>query len=174
MLFIAFWGTIATQIGPFLPPVAVQAFSQIGPAVGFPIFLVLFFAYFTMAYMLLGAVFLGVGAQASTIREIQMLSLPITILQVAMFGWASAAASSPGTWVATAAEIFPLSSPFAMAAHAANSPDLWPHALALAWQLLWVSIVIWLSAGWFRRGVLQSGGGKRGWRALFRGRKRVG
>src|SRR3546814_13687063 len=82
--------------------------------------------------MLLGAVFLGVGAQASTIREIQMLSLPITILQVAMFGWASAAASSPGTWVATAAEIFPLSSPFAMAAHAANSPDLWPHALALA------------------------------------------
>src|SRR3546814_3184020 len=77
-----------------------------------------------MAYMLLGAVFLGVGAQASTIREIQMLSLPITILQVAMFGWASAAASSPGTWVATAAEIFPLSSPFAMAAHAANSPDL--------------------------------------------------
>src|SRR3546814_12897024 len=97
-----------------------------------------------------------------------MLSLPITILQVAMFGWASAAASSPGTWVATAAEIFPLSSPFAMAAHAANSPDLWPHALALAWQLLWVSIVIWLSAGWFRRGLLQSGGGKRGWRALFR------
>src|SRR3546814_9822025 len=94
-----------------------------------------------------------------------MLSLPITILQVAMFGWASAAASSPGTWVATAAEIFPLSSPIAMAAHAANSPDLWPHALALAWQLMWVSIVIWLSAGWFRRGVLQSGGGMRGWRA---------
>src|SRR3546814_6615515 len=52
MVFIAFWGTIATQIGTFLPPEAVQAFSQIGPAVGFPIFLVLFFAYFTMAYML--------------------------------------------------------------------------------------------------------------------------
>src|SRR3546814_14350460 len=46
MVFIAFWGTIATQIGTFLPPEAVQAFSQIGPAVGFPIFLVLFFAYF--------------------------------------------------------------------------------------------------------------------------------
>jgi hypothetical protein len=30
-----------------------------------------------------------------------------------------------------------------------------------------VSIVIWLSAGWFRRGVLQSGGGRRGWKALF-------
>ncbi|MCM8729553.1 ABC transporter permease [Hephaestia sp. GCM10023244] len=168
MVFIAFWGTITTQIGTFLPPEAMQALRGIGPAVGFPVFVPLFFAYFTMAYMLLGAVFLGVGAQASTIREIQMLSLPITILQVAMFGWASAAASNPGTWVATAAEIFPLSSPFAMAAHAANAPDLWPHALALAWQLLWVSIVIWVSAGWFRRGVLQSGGGRRGWRALFR------
>src|SRR3546814_19187722 len=29
MVFIAFWGTIATQIGTFLPPEAVQAFSQI-------------------------------------------------------------------------------------------------------------------------------------------------
>ena len=56
----------------------------------------LFFAYFAMAYMLLGAVFLGVGAQASTVREIQMLSLPVTILQVAMFGLASTAASQPG------------------------------------------------------------------------------
>src|SRR3546814_14168525 len=71
MVFIAFWGTIATQIGTFLPPEAVQAVSQIGPAVGFPIFLVLFFAYFTMAYMLLGAVFLGVGAPASTYRKTQ-------------------------------------------------------------------------------------------------------
>ncbi|HVI99707.1 MAG TPA: ABC transporter permease [Sphingomonas sp.] len=167
MVFIAFWGTIAAQIGTVLPAEIVQAFRDVGPAVGFPIFVPLFFAYFTMAYMLLGAVFLGVGAQASTIREIQMLSLPITILQVAMFGWASAAASNPDSWVARAAEIFPLSSPFAMAAHAANAPELWPHALALAWQLLWVSIVIWLSAGWFRRGVLQSGGGKRGWKTLF-------
>jgi ABC-2 type transport system permease protein len=161
IVFVAFWGTIAAQVGTFLPAEMVQAFSDVGPAVGFPVFLLLFFAYFTMAYMLLGAVFLGVGAQASTIREIQMLSLPITILQVAMFGWASAAASNPDSWIATAAEIFPLSSPFAMAAHAANYPQLWPHFLALAWQLLWVSIVIWLSAGWFRRGVLQSGGGRR-------------
>ncbi|MFX8250605.1 hypothetical protein ABTL38_19550, partial [Acinetobacter baumannii] len=61
------------------------------------------------------------------------------------------------------AEIFPLSSPFAMAAHAANSPELWPHALAIAWQALWVGVTITIGARAFRRGVLKSGAGpKRG------------
>ena len=107
--------------------------------------------------------FLGVGAQASTMREIQLLSLPITITQIAMFGLSSAAASRPGSALATFAELFPLSSPFAMAAHAANTPGLWPHLLALAWQALWVTIFITVGARAFRRGVLQSGGARPGW-----------
>jgi ABC-2 type transport system permease protein len=48
-----------------------------------------------------------------------------------------------------------------MAAHAANRPELWPHFAALAWQALWVSIVITVAARAFRRGVLQSGPGVR-------------
>jgi ABC-2 type transport system permease protein len=84
-----------------------------------------------------------------------------------MFALASAAASRPGTWLATLAEVFPLSSPFAMAGHAANSPELWPHAAALAWQLLWVAIFITIGARLFRRGVLQSGSAKPAWRRLF-------
>jgi ABC-2 type transport system permease protein len=93
-----------------------------------------------------------------------MLSLPITILQMAMFGLASAAASRPGSWIATVAEIFPLSSPFAMAGHAANQPGLWPHFAALAWQALWVAIFIGIGARMFRRGVLQSGSARPFWR----------
>ena len=62
--------------------------------------------------------------------------------------------------VATFAEWFPLSSPFAMAARAANRPEIWPHLLALAWQALWVGIVITIGARAFRWGVLQSGSGK--------------
>jgi ABC-2 type transport system permease protein len=112
-----------------------------------------------MAYMLLGAVFLGIGAQASTMREIQMLSLPITIVQMAMFGLASAAASNPSSTVARFAEIFPFSSPFAMAARGATDPTLWPHLLALGWQALWVALTIWFAARLFRAGVLNSGGG---------------
>ncbi len=165
VLFVGFWGTIVSQIGALLP--ASANLSELTPAVGFGTFALLFAAYFTTAYLLLGSVFLGVGAQASTMREIQMLSLPITILQVAMFALSSAAASKPDSRVATFAELFPLSSPFAMAGHAANSPELWPHLAALAWQLLWVTIFITVGARLFRRGVLQSGSPAGAWKKLF-------
>ena len=164
VLFVAFWGAVIAQIGSLLPPAAAPALAELVPAVGLPTFALLFGVYFTMAYLLLGSVFLGIGAQASTMREIQMLSLPITILQVAMFALATAAASHPGSWIATVAELIPLSSPFAMAGHAANSAAIWPHAAAIAWQLLWVTIFIAVGARLFRRGVLQSGSAKPRWR----------
>ncbi len=160
ILFLLFWGTVVVNVGAFLPGRLAIAFSDIGPAVGTTAYVLLFLAYFVMAYLLLGAVFLGLGAQAATQRELQMMSLPITIFQVAMFGFASAAAASPDSWVATAAELFPFSSPFAMAARAANSPELWRHFAALAWQALWVIITVTIAARLFRRGVLQSGSPK--------------
>ncbi|QNE33137.1 ABC transporter permease [Sphingomonas sp. NBWT7] len=168
VLFVGFWGIVVSQVGALLP--AGANIAELTPAVGFGTFALLFAAYFTTAYLLLGSVFLGIGAQASTMREIQMLSLPITILQVGMFALASAAASKPGTWIATAAEVFPLSSPFAMAGRAANSPTLWPHVAALGWQIAWVAIFIAVGARLFRRGVLQSGSPAGAWRKLF-GRK---
>jgi len=132
-------------------------------------FFLLFFAYFAMAYLLLGAVFLGAGAQASTPRELQMLSLPITIIQVAMFGLALKAIGAPEAATTRFIELFPLSSPYAMAARAADKPDLWPHVAALGWQALWVAIAITIGARVFRRGVLKSGSG----RPLFRRRNAV-
>lgn len=160
LLFLTFWGTVVFNISAVLPISVSTNLNGIGPAVGLPMFVLLFLGYFVMAYMLLGAVFLGVGAQASTQRELQMLSLPITIFQVAMFGFASTAATNPDSWVATAAELFPFSSPFAMAARAANSTELWRHGLALAWQAMWVIITVSVAARLFRRGVLQSGSPK--------------
>ena len=157
VLFVGFWATVVGQITSLLPAGAAQGLAELAPAVGGPAFALLFCLYFAMAYLLLGSVFLGVGAQASTMREIQMLSLPITVLQVGMFALSTAAASRPGSGLATFAEVFPLSSPFAMAGHAANAADLWPHAAALAWQALWVAIFIVVGARLFRRGVLQSG-----------------
>jgi ABC-2 type transport system permease protein len=163
LVFVAFWGIILGGLVAFMPPSA--GLASFHPAIGLPIFLTLCAAYFTMAYMLLGAVFLGVGAQASSMREIQMMSLPITIFQVAMFGLSSAAAGSPGSRTARIAEIFPFSSPFAMAARGASDATLWPHLLALAWQGLWVGLTILIAARLFRIGVLKSGGG---WRGIFR------
>jgi len=167
LLFVCFWGVLATQ-GLSLMPSHGMTLANTRPAIGLVPFFLFGAAYFTMAYLLLGAVFLGVGAQASTVREIQMLSLPITIFQVAMFGLSSTAASQPGTTIALFAEIFPFSSPFAMAGHGATDPRIWPHALALVWQLFWVALTITVAARMFRRGVLKSGSG--GMKRLF-GRK---
>jgi len=156
-LFLGFWGTVVINVGSLLPARLATAFIDVGPAVGLPMFGLLFFAYFVTSYMLLGAVFLGLGAQASTQRELQMMSLPITIFQVAMWGLASATALSPDSGLATAAAVFPFSSPFAMVARAANAPEIWPHLLAIGWQMLWVAITVTIAARLFRRGVLQSG-----------------
>ncbi len=163
LLFVAFW-TALLGAAIFLSPAGAMVGAALDPAIGTLPFLALCAAYFTMSYMLLGAVFLGVGAQAATVRDIQMLSLPITIFQVGMFALASSAASNPGSAVAHFAEIFPFSSPLAMAGRAASSAEVWPHLMALAWQMIWVALTIFVAARLFRIGVLKSGGGLR---ALF-------
>jgi ABC-2 type transport system permease protein len=164
LLFISFWvglGAVAALIaagtmsgGAASAGDAAALALQTAPATGWGFFLAVGFAYFIMAFLLLGAIFLGVGSQAATVREIQMLSLPITIFQVGMFGFASAASSTPGSPLARMAEVFPFSSPFAMAARAATDPDRAIHFAALGWQLLWVAAVVWLAARLFRSGVL--------------------
>ena len=159
VLFVTFWGSVLGLAASVAPP-QIGAFAGAAPAVGWPVFVALFLIYFALSYLLLGATFLGIGAQAATPREIQMLSLPITVMQVGMFALASAAASRPGSALARTAEIVPLSSPLAMAARAASRPELWPHALAIVWAGLWVAAVIAVGARAFRRGVLQSGSGR--------------
>jgi ABC-2 type transport system permease protein len=157
-LFIGFWGVIGFQALSFLP---AEPLANFAPTGGLPAFAALFLIYFVMAFLLFGAVFLGVGAQAGSQRELQMLTLPITLFQVAMFGLASAAAGAPDTGLGEAAAVFPFSSPFAMAARAATGAPGWQHAAALAWQALWLAATIAIAARLFRRGVLKSGGVKR-------------
>lgn len=159
LLFIAFWGGIGSQAIAFLP--ASEGLGEMALATGTPAFVALFVIYFVLAFLLLGAVFLGVGAQAGTMREIQMLSLPITLFQVAMFGLAGAAAGAPETTIGQFAAIFPFSSPLAMAARAATGVPAWQHLAAIAWQTLWLAVTVTLAARLFRRGVLKSGGIKR-------------
>jgi ABC-2 type transport system permease protein len=133
------------------------------PAVGWPIFLALIFSYFSMSYLLIGATFLGIGAHASTAREVQILSMPVTMAQLVLFGFASLAVGQPNSGMALAAAVFPLSSPFAMIARAAEVPALWPHLVALAWQAIWVALILRIAASVFRRSVLKSGKSRRHW-----------
>ena len=127
------------------------------PAVGWPMFIALGMIYFSMSYLLIGSLFLGIGSQASTAREVQTLSMPVTMGQMMIFGLASLGVGHPDSPSAIAGMIFPLSSPFAMFGRAAEMPALLPHLLALAWQILWVALILRIAARLFRRSVLKSG-----------------
>ena len=134
------------------------------PAVGWPAFLALVIVYFAMNYLLIGAIMLTIGAQASTAREVQVLAMPATFGQLLVFALASTAVGSPDSPKAIAAAIFPLSSPMVMLARAAQEPQWWPHLLAILWQALWVAIILRLAAALFRKTVLKSGPRVKWWR----------
>jgi ABC-2 type transport system permease protein len=135
------------------------------PAVGWPAFVVFGILYFATSYLLIGALFLGIGGQASTVREVQTLSMPLTMGQLLIFALASAAIGDANGPAGMAAALFPWSSPFAMIARAAEFPELWPHLLAIVWQGLWLALIIRVASRLFRTSVLKSGGGPR--RSLF-------
>lgn len=164
---LAIWGSVAGAV-LYLSKNLIDL--PVDPAVGWPAFVVLVVVYFVASYMLLGAVFLGVGGQASNVREIQTLSMPITLAQVMIFVLASVVVGDDGgtmTWVAA---IFPLSSPLSMIALAAQNGALLPHLLAILWQALWVALIIRFSARLFRATVLKSAT-RESFFAIFRARK---
>jgi ABC-2 type transport system permease protein len=157
MVGVAVWGTgygVMVLAGARSIPLLAT------PAVGWPLFLALGFLYFAMAYLLLGSMFLAIGGMANTVREVQTLSMPATMMQLIVFFLASFALARPGTWIETLSEVFPVSSPYAMLAHAAEHPAIMPHVIALAWQGLWVVIMVRGGAMLFRRTVMKSGPGR--------------
>lgn len=88
------------------------------------------------------------------------MSMPVTMMQLLIFGFAALAVGSPNSPAAIGGAIFPLSSSLVMVARAAELPQLWPHLLAILWELLWVGLIIRMSSGLFRRTVLKSGPGR--------------
>ena len=159
MLAISFvgilvWGSLAMLVlalsADALPPLPT-------PAVGWPLFVGLFVIYFSLAYLLIGSVFLTVGSMAATVRDVQTLSMPATILQLGVFFLATFAMTDMGSPVELFAAAFPLSSPYAMVGRAAQSPALWTHLLAIAWQVTWVTVFVRVGATLFRRRVMKSG-----------------
>jgi ABC-2 type transport system permease protein len=170
---IALWSAVIGALVSLSGAHALGGFLDLSalpvPGVGWPMFVLLGIAYFAMGYLLLGSIFLGIGSLATTVREVQTLSMPVTMAQVLLFFFASFAMAHQGEPIELAAIAFPLSSPFAMLARAAQEPAVWPHLVALAWQALWVAIAVRVGARLFRRRVMKSGpqpvGRKRGlWR----------
>ncbi len=127
------------------------------PAVGWPIFFILGVIYFAMAYLILGSLFLGVGAMAATVREVQTLSMPATMSQLLVFFLAMFSITKINQPIETFAAIFPFSSPFVMMARAAQDATLWHHGVAIVGQALFVILVLRVGVYFFRRNVMKSG-----------------
>jgi ABC-2 type transport system permease protein len=156
---LALWGAMAgTALTLFYQLVSnwVTLPTLSAPAVGWAAFVPLLLLYYTANFMLLGAFFLGIGGQASNIREIQTISMPIVLFQLMVLLLAMTAVNGEDGALTWFAYLFPLSSPMAMVAVAAKSGALWPHLLALAWQALWVFVIVRISSRMFRRTVLKS------------------
>ncbi len=151
---IAVWGGV---VGPILLAGGQALPAVPDPAVGWPLFVVLFLIYFAMAYLIIGSIFLAIGSLAPTVRDVQTMSMPATILQLIVFFFASFAIQDVGSTVELLAIAIPLSSPYTMVGRAAQDATLWWHLAAIAWQVLWVAIFVRAGATLFRRKVMQSG-----------------
>jgi ABC-2 type transport system permease protein len=151
---IAVWGAVA---GLFLAATGGGLGALPAPAVGWPLLIGLGIVYFAMAYLLIGSVFLAIGSLAATVREVQTLSMPATMMQLGVFFLASYAMTQPGSPAELFAILFPFSSPFAMLARASQQPELGQHVLAIGWQALCVMVMVRLGSQLFRRRVMKSG-----------------
>ncbi len=143
------------------------------PAIGWPVFVILSFVYFITVFLLWGAIYIGIGAQASSAREAQTLSMPMTLLEAVAFIVASAQITHPDRLLPMIAAIVPWSSPFAMIGRASVDARLWPHLIAVVWQLIVIALTVRLGARLFRTNILKSGPSRRDgpwWRRRFGGR----
>ena len=175
---IAVWGTVGWGFWAIAEDAIVTVtqtdFRNLpGPAVGWPIFLALGVIYFSMAYLLLGSLFLTIGAMANTVREVQTMSMPVTMMQLMVFFLAAYTITMPGSGLELFAIVFPLSSPFAMLARAALEETMWIHAVALVWQTISVGLLVKGGSILFRKRVMKSGsaGRDKKRRAWFASRK---
>lgn len=159
MLAMAFVGiTVWSSVGFGLAALSGPALPSLPtPAVGWPLFVLLGVVYFTMAYLILGSLFLGIGAMAATVREVQTLSMPVTMAQLINFFLAMYTVTKMGEPIELFACLFPFTSPFAMIARAAQDGALWPHLLAVVWQAVFVVIILRIGVYLFRRNVMKSG-----------------
>ncbi|MEO0462700.1 MAG: ABC transporter permease [Pseudomonadota bacterium] len=173
---IAVWGTLGwgfwTIAEDAIVTVTQTNYRDLpGPAVGWPLFITLGIVYFSMAYLLLGSLFLTIGAMASSVREVQTMSMPVTMLQLMVFFLSAANIGQTGTPLELTSVVFPLSSPFAMLARAALEETLWVHAIALVWQGVCVFLLVKGGSMLFRKRVMKSGGAGKAKRSFFARRK---
>src|SRR5271170_2190431 len=123
-----------------------------------PVEIVLFAVYFVLGYVLYSALFAGLAATVSTEQELQQYS-PLAAVPIWLsFGMITFIVSNPNSVWSVAISMFPPCAPITMFLRMASQfPPTWQIALSLGLMVLAVYIVLWLSSGIYRVGILMYG-----------------
>lgn len=155
VLLLALTGTGVWILGALAYATPILASLGVAePATGWPVFASLGLLYALSAVLLFGAIYLAVGAYASTNRELQSVAMPLTVFQILCFALAMNGHMTNQHSIQYAAAIIPWSSPFYMLGKAATQQSLLPHVLAIAWQIASALLIVKVSALAFRASVL--------------------
>lgn len=156
MIFMGFYGAIILTIPAVLPAEANPFVDAIGRDAGWS-FVPVFAMYFTTAYLTYSATIIALGSLATNPQSSKLLLLPMGIVQ---FGALAAATAVSGKTDGTGfllAAIFPYTSPLVMTAAHFSDVSVWKHVAAVAWQIAYIVLILWIAARVFRRTALQSG-----------------
>jgi ABC-2 type transport system permease protein len=120
--------------------------------------LVIFLAYFTLGFLLYGAVYAAIGAMFNEVREAQQLALFVQMAIVVGFFTLFAVMKDPTGSLAVTASVVPFVSPFVMPARwSLTAVPLVELGASLVLSVLALLAVTWVAARIYRTGILMYG-----------------
>jgi ABC-2 type transport system permease protein len=120
-----------------------------------------FIAYLVVAIFMYGALFIGVGAACSDIRDTQTMLWPVMLLaMLPLFVWINVA-KEPTSTFSTVTSFIPTATPMLMIIRIAVPPGIpwWQPALGLVLMLITTVVCLYLAGRIFRVGILMQGKG---------------
>lgn len=118
-----------------------------------------FTLYFLLAHFMYGAIFAGIGAACSELKDAQALMTPaMIVVMIPFFCW-NAVLQAPNAPFAVWVSLFPPSTPMLMLGRLAvpPGPPLWQVALSILLTIGFTICCVWAGAKIFRIGILSHG-----------------
>lgn len=174
LLQMGIWGVSAWLITSQAPhmaslfgvdPATLSAFAL--PSIGgFQV--VVFLLYFTLGFLLFGALFAAVGSMCNSIQETQQYASVLTMLILVGFLSVFGVIANPSGTLGTVMSWIPFFSPFVMPVRWALTPvSMFNLAGSLVLLVIGMWVCVWIAARIYHTGILMFGK-KPSWRELWR------
>jgi ABC-2 type transport system permease protein len=120
--------------------------------------LVVFLLYFSLGFLVYGALFAAVGAMVNSTQEAQQAATGVTMMIMVGFFGTFAVIKDPTSGLGAILSLIPFTAPFVMPVRwsMASVPVL-QLALSLSVMVLGLMAVVWLAAKIYRTGILMYG-----------------